>query len=383
MITDLPTTPLRPGWGQSLAQGAAGVALLHVERARGGRGGWPTAQAWLAKAATDVISGADSAGLYFGAPALAFVVRAAAADEPGRYARALARLDTATVAITRRRLDAAHSRIDAGRRPRLGEFDLIYGLTGLGAGLLTGGTAQHDLLREVLGYLVRLTEPVAGLPGWWTANDPSDSPSAEFPGGHGNFGMAHGVGGPLALLAITARRGVVVPGHLDAIRTICRWFDVWCQPSPTGPWWPEWITLHEHGTGRPRAERPGRPSWCYGTPGLARAQQLAALALTDPTRQAMAEGALVGALIDPVQRGAITDHSLCHGTTGLLHTAWRMSLDAPGSTIAGLLPELRASCRTAAGPGFLEGGTGSVLALDVQDTGLPPTTAWDTCLLVN
>lgn len=38
--------------------------------------------------------------------------------------------------------------------------------------------------------------------------------------------------------------------------------------------------------------RPARPSWCYGTPGLARARQLAGLALRDLARQEAAEHAL-------------------------------------------------------------------------------------------
>jgi len=32
------------------------------------------------------------------------------------------------------------------------------------------------------------------LPGWWTASGPDDRPSQSWPGGHGNLGMAHGIG---------------------------------------------------------------------------------------------------------------------------------------------------------------------------------------------
>lgn len=34
------------GWNESLATGAAGIALLHIERAQAGTGRWSTVQQW-------------------------------------------------------------------------------------------------------------------------------------------------------------------------------------------------------------------------------------------------------------------------------------------------------------------------------------------------
>lgn len=79
---------------QSLAGGAAGIALLHIERARTGHGDWPTAHAWLSAAAHDELSAGPNANLFFGTPTLAFVTHAAA-DQSGKLTRALAHLDTA------------------------------------------------------------------------------------------------------------------------------------------------------------------------------------------------------------------------------------------------------------------------------------------------
>lgn len=47
------------------------------------------------------------------------------------------------------------------------------------------------------------------------------------PAGHAKSGMAHGIGGPLALLAFTATRGISVPGHFHAIGRIRAWLDHW------------------------------------------------------------------------------------------------------------------------------------------------------------
>lgn len=277
-------------WNQSLAKGAAGVALLHIEYAHTGRAGWDTAHAWLAAATQENVSVGANAGLFFGAPAVAFALQAASGGQ-GRYERALATLDAGIVAMARRRLAAAHARLDRAERPRFAEWDLIYGLTGVGAYLLRRDR-HGDVLRQVLAYLVRLSEPAPAngenIPGWWADTDPAGKLSRAFDGGHGNLGMAHGISGPLALLSLAMRRGIVVDGHIDAISRICSWLDTWRQDYDSGSWWPQWITREERRSGRIKQLRPLRPSWCYGTPGLARAQQLAGIATGDQARQHLA-----------------------------------------------------------------------------------------------
>jgi hypothetical protein len=119
-------------WPQSLAGGATGIALLHIERARTGHGDWNTAHTWLTTAMRGEVSAAVNANLYFGAPALAYITHRAA-SAASRYLRILERLDTATLTVTRNRLAAAHQRIDRAERPPMEEFDLIQGLSGLGA----------------------------------------------------------------------------------------------------------------------------------------------------------------------------------------------------------------------------------------------------------
>lgn len=375
----------RAVWPQSLAKGAIGVALLHIERAHSGTGSWDAAHASLANATRHQLISDDHAGLFFGAPAVAFALHTAAFGT-GRYQRALHALDTAVIALTRRRLEHAHARIDRGHRPRAAEFDLLYGITGLGAYLL-GRDPHSEIVRHVLSYLVRLTEPLPadeeGLPGWWTSHAPMARAAYSFPRGHGNLGMAHGITGPLALLSLAARHGTTVDGHTGAIERVCAWLDALRQEGPVGPWWPQWITPADQHP-RPRVQPgPPRPSWCYGTPGLARAQQLAGIALGDAGRQRMAEAAMLACLSDPAQLGQISDGGLCHGAAGLLCTVRRIAQDAPPGVFADHLPKLRALLadqEAAREDGLLEGRTGT--ALITENDGVPAT-GWDACLLLN
>ncbi|MEE1931020.1 lanthionine synthetase C family protein [Streptomyces sp. TRM 70351] len=378
-----PSAP--PGWGQSLSTGAAGIALAHAVDARAGSGDLATVHTWVSAMTREpVLAHPEACGLFHGAPAVAYTLHTAARPE---YVKALNTLDEHITGLTRARLDAARQRAESGVHPRMVEFDLISGLTGIGAYLLHrhGG---GDLLRRVLDYVVRLTEPlrVGGqvLPGWWTSDGTDGRPSAD--GGHANLGMAHGITGPLALTSTAALHNITVAGQTEAIQRISAWLDFWQRGTEEAPWWPETISRSEERHGIIAQSGPGRPSWCYGTPGMARARQLAALALDDPLAQRKAEKAMSACLADEQQLAQLGDVSLCHGWAGLVHCAGRMAADAQhdGGAIAACLSTLRQRLdrrvehRIPASPGLLEGRAGIQLTRSTT-TGTP---TWDTCLLL-
>ncbi|GGU43049.1 hypothetical protein [Lentzea flava] len=148
---------------------------------------------------------------------------------------------------------------------------MISGLTGLGVVLLHRNT-QPELLRDVLAYLVRLTEPITAdgeqLPGWWSGDGPFGCVSSEWPGGHATLGIAPRHHWP----ARTAgRRGITAPRHTKTISCLLDWLDNWRVGTGRSAWWTGMISRAEHHTNATRASGPQRPSWCYGTPGLARA----------------------------------------------------------------------------------------------------------------
>ncbi|MET8218441.1 lanthionine synthetase C family protein [Streptomyces hirsutus] len=390
MNHDTPPTATRPGWGQSLYSGAAGVALLHAVRAHTGEDDDRDAlRPWAAAMVKGPIQAAPEAcGLYEGAPAVAYVL---SFTHTSTATRALATLDTHLADVTRHRLRRAHARIDGGTLPTLGEYDLISGLTGLGAYHLHRGHKAE--LQDVLAYLVRLTEPITTdahpLPGWWTGDSPELQPSPRWPGGHGNLGLAHGIAGPLALLATALRHGHAVSGQSEAVIRICDWFERWRTGSGPCAWWPDLITRAEHSRGELRHPGPTRPSWCYGTPGIARAQQLAGLALGDHDRQRQAEHALVGCVTDDAQLAQLTDASLCHGWAGLTQTIFRAAADAVDDELASWIPHLTARLDEHLDQrglphdaGLMEGTAGIHLTrlTDPADTAI--TTPWDRCLLL-
>jgi hypothetical protein len=346
---------------QELSEGALGLALLHIER-----DDLAAARNSLDQAVAGGVSAGGNASLFHGAPALEYVL--------GRAGRTGPAVRDAVDRVVAARLAAARRRQAAGALPHPAEFDLIRGLTGLGALLLTRG-APSPLLHAVLAYLVSLARPVRvdgrEMPGWWSPVGPSH---AEMPGGHSDNGVAHGIAGPLAVLSLAARHDVQVPGGQDAIDVFARWLDTHgcCY----------WTTRDQLSSREPPEPAPARPSWCYGRVGIARTQQLAGIALRDPARRRAAEDTAVRTLADPALLGLITDASLCHGWAGLLTVARAMADDSnTPDRFAPLIENL--TLRLAAGldqlpkPGFLEGRTGAHLALDGTNK-----TDWTSVLLI-
>jgi hypothetical protein len=372
---------------QSLAKGAAGTALLHIELAVNGSGTWDDAHAAITRAASQPLDASPSGCLLHGAPALAFTLSAANADGQPRYQAAARVLSLHVQRVARQRLAVAQARVASGVPGTFAEHDLFYGLTGIGVVLLRTNPGS-DILAGILTYLARLvTRPLARrrqVPGWWSARDPDQLHPT--PGGHANLGMAHGAAGLLAFLSLTAIAGLTVDGQLEAITGLCDWYDQWRQDAPRGPWWPEWLTLDDLRAGHPGQQRPGRPSWCYGTPGIARALQLAGIAIASPDCQAAAEYALAASLAGP-QLARLDSAGLCHGIAGIYQAAARAAADAITPAVAARLPGVADALtrRAADGDGsaaLLTGDAGIRLALETARCCAPPASGWDACLLL-
>ncbi|MEV4997026.1 lanthionine synthetase C family protein [Streptomyces niveus] len=346
---------------QDLSEGTLGIALLDIER-----GDLPAARRHLAQAVAQGVSTGGNASLFHGAPALEFVLTCAAGA--GSDVRA------AVDRVVDARLAAALRRQASGALPHLAEWDLIRGLTGLVALLLKRDT-HSARLKDMLAHLVSLSRPARlqdrTVPGWWSPVGPGDESMA---GGHSNNGMAHGIAGPLAVLSLAMRHDIRIPGQVEAISVFTVWLD-WYGTH-------YWSTLADLDSARPPGAEPARQSWCYGLPGIARAQQLAALALGDTARRRSAEDTVERILTDPRHNAHITDSTLCHGWAGLLALTRAVAADSPAPErftpiIQDLHRRLAADWEQLPKPGFMEGRAGAQLALDGTDT-----TGWTSALLL-
>jgi hypothetical protein len=360
----------------SLGEGHPSVALLFAELSHVSPEHRRSAHAHITVAAQDLAS-ASGDGLFSGAASLAFAARAAQ-HRTADYATLLDRLDDHIVPVLRRRISS----------PQAGTwgYDVISGATGLGRYLLL--RHHSEVVADVLGYLVRLTEPISvhghDVPGWWVAGSPLFGDDTRFPRGHFNLGLAHGISGPLALLALSWAVDVRVPGQDEAIGRIVEWLSAW-QISES--LWPAAVGFDEHVSGA--AVRPARTAWCYGTPGVAHAIYLAGRAMGRTDWQQTAITALDGALASPEQ---VSDCGFCHGWAGLLQVTWRMARESGDERLAAHLPSLAGQIvrmYDESAPfgfpsaGFLDGAVGIALALHTYATDTEPASQWDAAALLS
>ncbi|MGW4383415.1 lanthionine synthetase C family protein [Kitasatospora sp. NPDC004531] len=377
----------RHGPAHSLGTGRVGAALALAVLADGGADAAlrRTAHAHLVAAARSP-GAMRPGGLYSGAAALACAAHTMA--RPGEYRSLLDGLMPRVREAAAARTAALRAELAAGAGLCAHTFDAVTGAAGLGR-LLLAREPDGPALAELLAAVVELAAPSGDvrLPRWWTAGGPGLSGAdPEYPRGHLNLGLAHGIPGPLALLAAARLRGVRVPGQDEAVATLASWL----AARRVGHHWPMALRVEDEESGRPPTDPPTRAAWCYGTPGAARALFLAGTALGCPDWQHDAVAALAGTLREPAD-WHLEGPGLCHGTGGLLLITRRMAQDSGAPELAAHLPALAATVTreldTALGarpePGLLDGVAGAALALHTCTTPVPDGSAWDAFLLLD
>ncbi|NXY95655.1 lanthionine synthetase C family protein [Streptomyces sp. BR123] len=395
----------RPMWDPvSLANGFPGVTLLFAELGHHDPYFRTVAHDYLTAAGRHAVH-APAGGLYSGLTGFAFSARAAA-HGPGDYAVLRSRADEKIAEYAASFSGHTRSALaDPSRRRMFHEFDVISGMSGVGRHLLDAGPEHAPALEEVLAYLAELTLPRTRhdrqVPGWWVDHGMDFEDNA--PGGHGNFGLAHGISGPLALLSLAWQRGHRCEAAHDAVHRIAAWLVQWQQADRHGPFWPTGITTEDLGAGPAAGTTATRPSWCYGTPGIANALRLAGTALGEETWVDTAHAAVQAATERSRTAPVMSQPGLCHGLGGLLvalesfrqerssealdgaveaavaEIVRRHQPDAPfGFTVLQEGSGLRLDH-----PGFLDGVTGVLLALWKYATGEPPRSGWDAALLMS
>lgn len=380
--------------GYSLAQGASGFAIYYAYREAAGLGLSSTNEERLLfhlEAALDCLDGADP-GLFSGYPGVAWAVD---------HLQSLGVIDSA---------DDLNGQVDARLHDLLrhgfpfGQTELIRGLAGIGVYALGRGGrgAGETLLDGVVRSLERLAieehdgitwqTPPEALPDWQATLAPE---------GYRNIGLAHGIGGVIALLAKASGRGHpralrLLEGAVDWLlaREVCMGNGSWFQP-----WEP---------VGRLRTDPPlHRVSWCYGTFGLSVALYGAG---RWTGRRPWCERALQWArqcAATPVESELTWDSCLCHGALGNAHLfnrfhqatgeplfasaarAWidrALVLRRPTPVSGGFLTLLEQDAGPDYDPwlplpGLLEGATGCALALMAALSAVVPS--WDAFLLAD
>lgn len=387
----------RPGmhgygaWNQiGLARGRPGLALAFAQLAAAlPDAGWEDEAHRQCVLSVEALRRERSArtGLADGLAGLAFAMHTI---DPSRYTRVLTTLD----GLIERRTKIALASVQAeGRGCARDDIDLVSGLAGVGAHLLSRG--QTGALLPILETLVGLVRAEGPVPAWHT---PAECLIGEllqdYPDGLLDCGLAHGLPGLLALLSLARRDGADVPGLVDAIEAAAGWLREQAIEDDWGVNWPYFVAL-----GRGRERPPARAGWCYGAPGIARALWLAGEATDDGGIRALAAAAVEAVHRRPPEARHVEAPTLCHGLAALLQVTLRAAADLDDEGLRTAARDLATDLIDAFEPGSvfgyrdldpdgvwvdrpgaLEGAAGVVLVLLAAATESPPV--WDRMLLV-
>jgi len=230
----------------TVAQGYAGLAVLwgYLDSCFPHEGWDITGREHLGLA----IRGAEAVseipvGLFSGSSGLAF--SASQLSRQGtRYQRLLATLDQEIVPNA----FALASNLRGERNGvGVGEFDVISGLSGVGAYLLcrSGQPGITDALQVLGDALVNMLDEKDGIPLWHTpaAFLWDDELREAYPYGNLNCGLAHGIPGPLAVLSLGLRAGLSIPGLPQAIARIADWLSENRYDDSWGVNWPTAVAI--------------------------------------------------------------------------------------------------------------------------------------------
>ncbi|WP_171170906.1 lanthionine synthetase C family protein [Streptomyces sp. I05A-00742] len=393
----------QPLWSDLSMGGFPGLSLAFSASRAGAVEHAGRTHMYLCASLTAANRTAEGTGLYAGLGSAAFAALVAH-RATGGYQKALDRFDEYHRILVRKALPRdTHEPVATN-----GEFETIRGLSGIGRHLLARGATCEPELRAVLTYLTTLatgtvTHEGHQVPRWWARAIPEKGRESDFPAGHLNLSLSHGVCGPLALLSLAWRGGFVVEGQREAIENIVSLLESWAVPEGDGLRWPFHLSLAQWAAGPAALDLPRqRPSWCYGAPGMTRAVQLAALALDRPDWHDLAHRSLLPLLTRPVATWGLEEAALCHGSSGALHLFGLLSEhidddrlrivqdELAALTISHFHEDHRFGFRAALTnaplgadvPGFLDGAAGIALALDAYAHGGRAHAGWDMALLV-
>ena len=313
----------------SVAQGDIGQALLCDQLHRvDPLAGWDeVGRSFVASTAALLRRGArPGMGTVGGSSGVVFVARRL---EDGDLARQLPDLDGS---IAQDALGTAAA-IRGRRGIPVSTFDLISGLSGV---LLCAVPNEHQAAAPVTPFLLKALVALASdevqPPAWYTPPEHlyDDEQRHYYPYGNVNLGLAHGIPGPLAALAVAARLGLGGEETRSAVARLGGWLASHATSGEPGPGWESVVVLAPGGPDGLVEEHPsgvGRDAWCYGTPGAARALFLAGEALDRADWRDLAIESMASVYRRPVEARGIDSPTFCHGVAGLLQITLRFYHD--------------------------------------------------------
>lgn len=161
-------------------------------------------------------------------------------------------------------------------------YDVILGMAGVGRYLLLyieifgssqDCTYEKNALTGILKYFVKLSSDIIvdkkNIINFYVSKEKQqiDERKKRYPNGSLDFGVAHGMAGPLAVMAYSAAQNIIVYGQQTAINKINELYDIHAELYNNILYWPLILPFEKYKKHNV-ALKGARMSWCYGSLGI-------------------------------------------------------------------------------------------------------------------
>ncbi|WP_107839080.1 lanthionine synthetase C family protein [Metasolibacillus meyeri] len=327
-------------------------------------------------------------------------------DKGKNYTNLISQLNDVIFTNTDAYLRQALNNIENGKVNSF-DFETIYGLAGMARYLLNfkGDTKIYNLIKDIIDYFVLLNEKKDFngllLPQYFiTVENQYIDDKTNYPDGHLDLGLSHGICGPLALLAISREYGFNQPRQTETIKEMCEFLIQWGQKDAVGIWWPSKLNLQELLNNQLDTTQKYPFAWCYGTPGVARTLWLSGRALNNERYKKFALTTFKGLAKYPFEDLRLTSPTFCHGVSGVLHLTFLMYLETKDEELYQFIQVLKVKLANFYNPknplgfydidhngkealslGVLEGISGIIATLSAVEQGEKPS--WSSLFMVD
>lgn len=225
------------------------------------------------------------------------------------YEKLLDTLETILLALTKDRL----SEIKRSNIVKEEYFDVIQGVSSVARYLLSKEkltSEQRVLVKEILNYLADL---INNDPTIYAEYMPNEKLRKKFPSGYINLGVAHGILGPLYVLALGFKKFDMTQ-YLLSIEKGLSYYERSFFTNKIGK------IIGWNGRVSDAVENEGfrfNSSWCYGSLGMARVLYNIAKIIDSRKFREMATDVFTSS-IDYINSSEILNNAICHGRSGIM-----------------------------------------------------------------
>jgi len=216
-----------------------------------------------------------------------------------------------------------------------GNFEVIKGLSGPLSYLLTFNNNAHieDVVDQIIDVLVKRSCDISILNhkvlGWHYYPSAIEKEfMTEIPeNGVVNYGLSHGMAGPLVVLSMAYNKGVRKEGLIEAIKKLISEYMEAHYYINDIAYWPSRITFEQYVGLESRYKSQTQMSWCYGSIAILRSLYISGVLISDNKTEQFALKELLKIAEMNLSDYMLNQIIVCHGLAGTAAIVNAMYLD--------------------------------------------------------